>query len=203
MALKTAMNQKQNYRQVPNLNFIPLEFQRRLLPSRAMLVRVSLAALIGVGILINGFLYMENLAVKADTDAAQERIEQANSKLEAANLRRGDAAKIQADIDALQKEALSLKEEWRELQAGQGWPEVLSAVFGARTSGVDLNSVTKQGISQVAISGNATSYSAVLEYRNQLLTSKEISRIVSLTSEKEGASFSFSVVAQIETVVAR
>lgn len=197
------MNQKQHYQQVPNLNLIPVEFQSRLFPPRRLSLSVLLAALIAAGIVANALLYREHLAITAATGAAQKRIDQANPRLAAANLKREDAAKIQTEIDAIQRESVSWKEDFSQLQGGQGWPRALATIFGARTRGVALTSIVRQGTDNIAITGNASSYSALLGYRNQLLSADEIGRIISLVSEKAEGSFSFAIVVQVKTGVRR
>jgi hypothetical protein len=90
-----------------------------------------------------------------------------------------------------------MQQDWWEIGVNPAeWHRVMTAVFRSRLFGVQLSSVGVQGM-EVAISGTAPNYAALLRYYWALLADPTISRIVSFDSEMVEKVLSFSLLARI------
>ena len=192
------VSQRKDYRGVPNLNFIPLEYRRRILPSWQMLVRLQLVWMIVVGAFIVTNLYQQRSALQASMDSAQRKIQQADRNLAAANAKKEEAKKLQATIESLKNQNEVMKQDWGLVVGQADWSRVMAALFHSKPEDVQLRSVTKQETMRVTVAGTAVDYATLLQYRNQLLSSPVISRVISLSSSKAASSVSFSLVAEVK-----
>lgn len=194
------MNQRTDYRQVPNFNLIPLEYREPTISFLRLSLRLLLVLLIAAQVLFIHNLYQERFTFEATIASAQQKIQQIDQKLKAANAKKTEAKKIEATIESLEKERRTLEDDWRELVMKQpDWWRVMTAFFW-QPQGVELSSIRMQDATQVSATGTASDYAALFEYRRLLLSSPAISRIISLSlkSEKAGTSISFSLVAEVK-----
>ncbi len=176
------MEQKKAYRHVPNINFIPLEYQIPTVSIWRLSLRVLLAIMIVVELLLIPNLYKEKSTIKANVDSAQQKIQQIDKILEAANTKKEEEQ---------YREELGIKQV--------DWPQVMTTFFQSQPQGVELQNITNQGTTQVSVTGTAVDYATLASYQKKLLSSPVISRIISLRSNKSGSSVSFSLVAEVKT----
>ncbi len=195
------VNQRQDYRRVPNPNFIPPEYRTRILPSRQLSLRLLLVVMIAGGAFIVTNLYQQRSALQASIASAQQKVQQADKNLAAANAKKEEAKKLQATIEALKNQYEVMKQDWGLGKEQADWPRVMATLFHSKPEGVQLRSVAKQETTQVTVAGTAMDYAALLQYRDQLLSSPVISRVISLSSSKAESSVSFSLVAEVKTGV--
>ncbi len=195
------INQRKDYRGVPNLNFIPPEYRTRILPSRQLSLRLLLVVMIAGGAFIVANLCQQRSALQVSLESAQRRVQQAEKSLAAANAKKEEAKKLQATIDAVKNQNETMKQDWAQTMVRTDWPQVMTTLFRSKPEGVQVRSITKQETAQVTVAGTATDYAALLQYRDQLLSSPIVSRVVSLSSSKAEASVSFSLVAEVKTGV--
>lgn len=190
-------DQRQDYRRVPNLNLIPSEYQVHILPSRQLLLRLFLAIMIigGAFIVIN--LYLQRSALQAGLDAAQQKVGEANTRLAAANARIEEAKKLQATIDQLATQNQAIEQAL--VINKTDWGLLLTTIFNSSTAGVHLISITNSGTTQVMVTGTSVDYIALLKFRDSLLKSPIIGKVISLSSSQGEGSLSFSLSAITRT----
>ena len=193
------INQRQDYRRVPNLNFIPSEHQGSILPSRQLLLCLLLTIMIAGGAFIVTNLYQQRSALQTSIDSAQRKVQQADKSLAGANAKKEEAKKLQATIDALKNQNEAMKQDWALAMQRTDWPQVMTTLFSSKPEGVQPRSITMQGTTQVTVAGTAVDYVVLLRFRDGLLASPVVSRVISLSSSKAEASLSFSLVAEVKT----
>ncbi len=193
------VNQRQDYRRVPNPNFIPPEYRTRLLPSRKLMLRILLVVMIAGGAFIVTNLYQQRSALQASIESAQQKVQQADKDLAAANAKKEDATKLQATLEALKTQNEATRQDWALAMDRADWSRVMATLFQSESEDVQLRSITTQGNNQVTVAGTAVDYVALLLFQNKLQASPIISRVISLSSNKAESSLSFSLVAEVKT----
>lgn len=188
------MQQRKVYHQVPNFNLIPLEYRRPTISFHRLAVRLLLVLVIVAEVFFIQNLYQEKSTLEVAVDSARQEIQQIEKKLAEVNAKKDEAKKLEATIEALKKEGEAL-EELGMKQAD--WHQVMAALFQSRSQGVELSSVKQNG-ARVNVTGIASNYAALLEYRHALLASPAISQIIFLKSEKAGLSISFSLAIEVK-----
>lgn len=175
------------YRQVPNFNLIPLEYQKPTISGRRLWLRLLLVIVIVAEVLFIQNLYREKSTLEAATASTQQKILQIEEKLNLVN-----------ETKALEAERQALEDDWRELATKQtDWPKVLTALFQSKPKGVTLSSVQQDG-RRLNTTGTASDYTALVEYRHLLLASPTISHIVSLQSVMSESAISFAMVVELK-----
>ncbi|MCL0088611.1 hypothetical protein M1N87_02205 [Dehalococcoidia bacterium] len=193
---------ERHYRGIPNFNLIPPEYRRAIVPRRKLVIYLLLLLMIvAVALFVPG-LYQRMSAHEAAIEALRRDIPAVEAELEAVSAERDQAAEFLATIRGMKEEHQALlnqrQQDWRVLGVNPAeWHQVTFAVFRSRLFGVQLSSIGVQGM-EVALSGTAPDYGALLRYRKALLADPTISRIVSFDSEIVEAAVSFSLVARIE-----
>ncbi len=193
------VNQRQDYRRVPNPNFIPPEYRTRILPSRQLSLRLLLVVMIAGGAFIVTNLYQQRSALQASIESAQRKVQQADKNLAAANAKKEDAKKLQATLEALKTQNEAIKQDWALAMERTDWSQVMATLFHSKSEGVRLLSITKQGTTQVTVAGTAVDYVALLRFRDELLAAPIVARVISLSSNKAESSLSFSLVVEVKT----
>ncbi|MCL0076425.1 hypothetical protein M1O12_00070 [Dehalococcoidia bacterium] len=191
-----------HYQGIPNFNLIPPEYRRAIVPRRKLVIYLLLLLMIiAVALFVPG-LYQRISAHQAAIEALRRDILAVEAELEVVSAERDQAAELLATIRGMREEHQALlnqrQQDWRELGVNPAeWHQVTFAVFRSRLFGVQLSSIEQQGM-EVALSGTAPDYGALLRYRAALLADPTISRIVSFDSEIVEAAVSFSLVVRIE-----
>ncbi|MBI4296478.1 MAG: PilN domain-containing protein [Chloroflexi bacterium] len=192
------MEQEKAYRRVPNFNFIPLEYRLPIVSVRRLSLRMLLVVVVVIEVLLAQNLYAERATIKANVDTAQRKIQQINRRLETANAGKQEAAKLQATIEALQKDQAVFEQNRKELGLKQiDWPRVMTTFFQSKPEGIVLQHITKQETGQVSLSGTAVDYATLVSYQTALLSSAIISKVVFPKADRSGSSISFSMVAEV------
>jgi len=187
-----------NYRQVPNFNLIPPEYRRTTTSISRILLRLLLVIVIAIEALFIQTLYQEKLILDADAHSIQQKIQHVEESLTIVNAEREEAKELETAIEALRQEHQALEDDLEQLRITQpDWPQVLDALFQSKCEGVQL-SMVKLNETQVNATGAVPNYMTLIKYRNTLLTSPTINRIVSLVSTQSESSIFFSLVAEVE-----
>lgn len=190
-----------HYQGIPNFNLIPPEYRRPTVPRRKLVIYLLLLLMIIVVVSFSPGLYQRMSAHEAAIEALLRDIQSIEEELEVVTAERGEAAEFLVTIREMKDEHQALlnqgQGDWRELGVNPAeWHRVTFAVFRSRLLGVQLSSIGVQGM-EVALSGTAPDYVALLRYRKALLADPTISRIASLNSELTEIGVSFSLVARI------
>ncbi len=181
------MKQREDYRQVPNFNLIPLEYQKPTISLQRFSLRVLLVLVIVAEVFFITNLYLEKSVLDTAIDSTRQKIGSIGAKVDLVKAR-----------EALEQERRALEADWGELTMKQAdWPQVLVALFQSKPRGVRLSSVKQDG-SRLNVTGTASDYKTLVEYHHVLLASPAISQIVSLTSMQEGSAISFSLVIEVK-----
>lgn len=181
------MQPRKVYRQVPNFNLIPSEYQKPTISGRRLGLRLLVFVVIVAEILFTQNLYREKSALEAVTVSTQQQIQQIEEKLNLVN-----------EIKALAAERQTLADDWRELTTKQAdWPRVLTALFQSQPREIKLSALGQDG-NRLNATGTASDYTALVEYRRALLASPAISHIVSLQSAKSESAISFAMVVELK-----
>ncbi|MFH0768720.1 MAG: hypothetical protein V1932_04035 [Chloroflexota bacterium] len=174
------------YRQVPNFNLVPPEYQKPAIFSRRFLLRLLVIAIVAAELFAIWNLYQEKSSLEADIASAQLQIQHTEDKV----------ATVNAEKE-LKKERQALQDDWETLTMGQAdWPQILSAFLKSKPEGVELSSL-KQEAGLINANGTASNYASLLQYRSTLLGSPAISQIVSFNSRVSDGSISFSLSVEI------
>ena len=199
------------YRAVPRFNLIPPEYLRGNVSIYQLLLCIFLVLVIGGGGLAVSSFYREKSDCDSDIEAVKGEIEAVEVELRGVIAETGEAEELIAAIGNLKREysalederrqgQLALQRDWEELGGSQAdWPQVLAALFYFTPAEVQLSILDQDG-TEVSISGNATSYPALLQYQRSVLASPVISQITSLRSETAGHLIPFSLVATVRRV---
>ena len=183
---ETEKQPRRLYRQVPNFNFVPPEYQKPTIFSRRLLLRLLIITIIAAELFFIWNLYQEESSLEAAIDSAQLQIQQTEDKI----------AIVKAEKE-LKKERQALQDDWKTLTAGQAdWPQILSALLKSKPGEIELSSLKQDG-KLINANGTASSYASLLQYRSALLSSPAISQIVSLDSKLSNGSVSFSLSVEI------
>ncbi|MFH0768214.1 MAG: PilN domain-containing protein [Chloroflexota bacterium] len=192
------MQPRKIYRQVPNFNLIPLEYQKPTISFQRFSLRLLLVLVIAAEVFFITNLYQEKSTLEAAIDSTQQEIHQIEERLAVANAERDKAKELETTVEALKKEHQALEDDWSELAIKQAdWPQVMAALFQSKPQGVNLSSVKQDG-TRVDATGTTSDYAALLGYRRVLLASPAISQIVSLKSEKAETSISFALTVEVK-----
>ncbi len=192
------MQQRKDYRQVPNFNLIPLEYRKPTISFRRLLPRLLLALVIAIEVSFLPSLYLEKSTLKSTMATTQQRMQQIEGQLASVDAKKQEAAQLLATIETLKKERETLETDGKELKIKQAdWSKVMAAFF-QQSPGVKLQSMIQQGTTQVTAKGTASSYAALLDYRRLLLASPAVSRIIYFASAKAEATISFSLEVEIK-----
>lgn len=191
------MQQRKAYRQVPDFNLIPPEYLPPVIFSRRYLLRLLLVLVIAAAVFFIQSALQETSAIESDTATVREQLLDIAAQFDAANAQRGEADRLTADVEALRSAGEALESEWAELTTEHAdWPEIMAALF-QRPGGVELNTITKVDATHVDVTGSASDYGALLQYRAALQRSRVISRIISLRSLRAESSVSFSLSVEV------
>ncbi len=183
---ETETQPRKLYRQVPNFNLVPPEYQKPTVFSRRFLLRLLVIAIIAAELFAIWNLYQEKSSLEAAIDSAQLRIQQTEAKIAIVNSEK-----------ELKKERQALQDDWKTLTAGQAdWQQILSAFLKSKPEGIELSSL-KQAGRLINADGTASDYASLLQYRSALLGSPSISQIISLNSGVSSGSISFSLSVEI------
>lgn len=176
------MQQKKNYRQVPNFNFIPPEYQKPAVFTRRFSLRLLFVLVIVAEVFFIQNLYQEKLTLEESVDSIQQKIQQVEEKTNIVNTE-----------EALKQEHQVREDTWRELRTNQAdWPGITSALFLSKPQGVTLFSIKQDG-GRVIATGITSDYAALIRYHRVLQSSPAISQIISLTSKIAESSISFTI----------
>lgn len=174
------------YRQVPNFNLVPPEYQKPPIFSRRLLLRVVVVAIIAAELFAIWNLYQGKASLEEAINSAQLQTQQTEDKVAIVNAE-----------NELKKERQALQDDWKTLTAGQAdWPQILSALLKSKPGEIELSSLKQDG-KLINAKGTASSYTSLLQYRSALLGSPTISQIVSLDSKLSNGSVSFSLSVEI------
>lgn len=191
------MQQKKIYRQVPNFNLIPAEYQKPTISFQRFLLRLLLILIIIVDVSFISILYNNKSTSKAAIDSTQQKIQQMEEQLATINAGNTGAKELEATIEALRQERLVVEDDWKALTTQADWSRVMTAFFLSKPQGVRLSSVVQDGV-RVNATGTVSDYATLIEYRRLLLASPAISRIISLQSSKVETTISFSLAVEVK-----
>ena len=181
------MQQRRIYRQVPNFNLLPAEYQRATTSVRRLSIRVLLGLVIVVELFLLWNLYQEKPTIEASIDSTQQQLRQIEQKVAIVN-----------DIKALESGRPVLVNDWKGLTLKQAdWAQVMAALVQSRPQGVELALVKRDGM-QVIVTGTASDYATLNKYRSALLSSSAISQIIFLNSAQVEPSISFSLAVEVK-----
>ena len=184
---ETEKQPRRLYRQVPNFNFVPPEYQKPPIFSRRLLLRLLIITIIAAELFFIWNLYQEESSLGAAIGSAQLQIQQTEDKIAIVNAEK-----------ELKKERQALQDDWKALTARQAdWPQILSAFLKFKPGGIEL-SLLKQDGELMNANGTTSDYASLLQYRSALLGSPAISQIVSLNSRVVNGSVAFSLSVEIE-----
>lgn len=172
------------YRQVPNFNFVPPEYQKPTIFSRRLLLRLLIIVVIAAELFFIWNLYQEKSSLEAAIDSAQLHIQQTEDKIAIVNAE-----------EELKKEQQALQGALTAIHAD--WPQIMLAFLESKPGGVELSWLKQEG-DLMNVSGTASSYASLLEYRSALLGSPAISQIISLNSKVDNSSVTFSLSVEIQ-----
>ncbi len=174
------MQPRKFYRQVPNFNLVPPEYQKPAIFSRRLLVRLLIIAIIAAELFFIWSLYQEKPMLEATIQQTKDKIAIVNAEKEVKN------------------EQQALQNDWKAVTAGQAdWPQILSVFLESKPGGIEL-SLLKQAGESLNANGAASNYASLLEYRSTLLASPAISQIISLNSNGDNVSIAFSLSVEIK-----
>lgn len=195
------MQQRKDYRRVPNFNLMPLEYQRPAIPLKRLALRILLVLVIAVEVLFIPNLYQQKSSLEAAIELAQRNMQQIDNKIAAmANVQGKDAAALAAALKALREKVGGLENDWNALGMEQpNWSAVIAAFYQSKPGGVQLTSVN-QSAGLVTVTGTASDYPTLVDYYHGLLTSPVLSRINLLKSASAGASIAFSLEVAVRMV---
>ncbi len=183
------MQPRKAYRQVPNFNLIPSEYQKPTVSGRRLGLRLLLFVVIVAEILYIQKFYWEKLNLEAANTSTQQQIQKLEEKVNIVN----SATALEQERQGLEQEGQTLKTDWGQLLATQAdWPRVLTALFQSQPQDIQLSSVMQDG-DRLNIAGTASSYTALVEYRRALLTYPALVQIISMQSSKGESTISFSM----------
>lgn len=186
------MQPRKVYRQVPNFNLIPSEYQKPTVSGRRLGLRLLLFVVIVAEILYTQKLYWEKFTLEAANTSTQQQIQKLEENVNIVN----SAKALEQERQALEQEGQTIKRDWEQLLATQAdWPRVLTALFQSQE--IQLSSIMQDG-DRLNVAGTASSYTALVEYRRSLLTYPAILQIVSMQSSKGDSAISFSMAIRLK-----
>ncbi|MBI2860802.1 MAG: hypothetical protein HYX91_04765 [Chloroflexi bacterium] len=186
--------QQRSYRQVPNFNFIPPEYLKRPVSYRRYLLQTALIALVLVEVFFIWGVRQDGAALQSGIDSARQQVRGVEEQMAKVNADKEEAKKLQSALDELEKERAALAKAQSELGIGQGpdWPGILAVLLQAKPAGIELVSV-KNNDYRVDVTGTAPDLATLLKYRQLLLDSAAVSRLIMLRSSAGANSLSFSL----------
>jgi Tfp pilus assembly protein PilN len=189
------------YQRVPNFNLIPPEYRRAIVPRRRLIIYLLLLLMIVVVASFIPGLYQRMGVHEAAIEALGRDIAAIEAELAMVSAERDEAEELLTTIRGMKEEHQALlnqrQQDWRELGVNRAeWHRVTFAVFRSRLFGVELSSIGVQEM-EVALSGTAPDYAALLRYRRALLTDPTIAEIISFDSEIVEGDLPFSLVVRI------
>lgn len=153
------MQPRKIYRQVPNFNLIPAEYQKPTISGRRLGLRLLLVMVIIAEVLFIQNLYREKSSLEAAITSTQQQIRQIEEELNIIN----SATALEQERQALEQEEQALKNNWRQLLTTQAdWPQVLTALLLSQPQNIQLSTVRQDGNRLNAI-GTASDYTALVE----------------------------------------
>lgn len=187
-----------HYQGIPNFNLIPPEY--RSPRGKLLIYLVLLLMIVAVASFVPG-LHLRMSAYGDAIEVLRRDISVVEAGLEEVTAERDETEEFLSTIRGMKEEHQALMNQrqgdWRVLGVNPAeWHQVTFAVFRSRLFGVQLSSIDVQGM-ELALSGIAPDYRALLRYRAALLADPTIFRIVSMNSELTEIGVSFSLVAGI------
>lgn len=188
------MQPRKVYRQVPNFNLIPSEYQKPTISGRRLGLRLLLFVVIVAEIIYTQKLYWERFNLEAANTSTQQQIQKLDEKVNIVN----SAKALEEERQALEQEGQIIKRDWEQLLATQAdWPRVLTALFQSQPQEIQLSSIMQDG-DRLNVAGTASSYTALVEYRRALLTYPALLQIISMQSSKGESAISFSMAIRLK-----
>ncbi|MDP2919564.1 MAG: PilN domain-containing protein [Dehalococcoidia bacterium] len=188
------MQQRKDYRRVPNFNLVPLEHRKPTVSFRRLSLRFLLVIVIVAEAFLIRNLNQQKSSLEAAIDTAQRKMQQIDKEIAIiANVQGKDAATLEAALKALRERVGGLDKDWKALGMEQpNWSAVIAIFYQSKPGGVQLTSLN-QSAERVTATGTASDYRTLLDYYYGILASPLISQITLLKSASAGSSVSFSL----------